>query len=196
MNAEAMMGWGVSCGEVWVSHSEDVRRENPRRHCYTWESLGRWDLTGRVVRDTKRRSVPAEAECSVPVTESEGRPVTWLVYDKPTAARVHEAKAEKPVEKDAGLAERFAALSGKWMDESGAESSLSRIIGNIHYLRIIGMGMEAVPLIHNDLQKTGAPWFVALEAITGRTGIGAEHPGNFKKKAEMWLKWGREQGYV
>jgi hypothetical protein len=90
----------------------------------------------------------------------------------------------------------FDELRGKWIDETGGDSSLSRITGNINYLSIIKLGFAAVPLILRDLERTHAPWFVALEAITGVRGFAQKHPGSFRKIGDEWLKWGRDNGYI
>jgi hypothetical protein len=94
------------------------------------------------------------------------------------------------------LTDQFHTLALQWREEIGPDSSLSNIVSNINYLRVISLGPSVVPLILRDLQRQPAPWFVALRAITGNDTIGAEYPGNFKKKAEAWLQWGRDHGLV
>jgi hypothetical protein len=91
---------------------------------------------------------------------------------------------------------RFYELAAKWNEEIGAESSLTKITGNINYLRIISLGKPVVPLILKQLQHESAPWFLALSAITGELNIGKEHAGNFGKMAEAWLQWGSQNGYI
>lgn len=92
--------------------------------------------------------------------------------------------------------EKFASLSRKWREEIGPESSLSKITGNINYLRIISLGKKALPFILRDLQREPAPWFLALRAITGEENVGREHAGDFRKMADAWLVWGRAQGHI
>jgi hypothetical protein len=92
--------------------------------------------------------------------------------------------------------DQFGALSKQWREEVGAESSLSKITGNMNYLRIISLGKKAVPLILRDLQREPAPWFLALRAITGEQNVGREYAGNFKQMADSWISWGREKGYI
>jgi hypothetical protein len=91
---------------------------------------------------------------------------------------------------------KFAALSRQWRQEIAAESSLSRITGNINYLRVIAMGEKVIPLILKELKRAPAPWFVALRALTGQRDIGAEHSGNFRKIADSWVEWGERRGYI
>jgi hypothetical protein len=57
----------------------------------------------------------------------------------------------------ANLQDRFKSLSERWREEIGPDSSLSNIVGNINYLRVIAMGEEAVPLILQELQREPAP---------------------------------------
>jgi len=92
--------------------------------------------------------------------------------------------------------DEFGALSKKWREEVGAESSLSKITGNLNYLRVISLAKRAVPLILRDLQRDPAPWFLALRAITGQENVGREHAGNFKRAADSWIAWGKENGYI
>ena len=94
------------------------------------------------------------------------------------------------------ITEEFGTLAKKWREEVGAESSLSKITGNLNYLRVISLGKRAVPLILRDLQRDPAPWFLALRAITGQENVGREHAGNFKSAADSWIAWGKENGYI
>jgi hypothetical protein len=94
------------------------------------------------------------------------------------------------------LSSQFYELASRWREEIGPDSSLSNITSNINYLRVISLGLGVVPFILQDLQREPAPWFVALRAITGNDTIGAEYPGNFKKKAAAWLDWGRAEGLL
>jgi hypothetical protein len=91
---------------------------------------------------------------------------------------------------------RFCSLASRWKAEIGPDSSLSNITNNMNYLRIIAMGEEAIPLILRELQREPAPWFVALRAITGEDSVDRDFPGNFRKKADAWLRWGFENGYI
>lgn len=94
------------------------------------------------------------------------------------------------------IAGEFRLLANDWYEETGPESSLTRITGNPNYLRIIALGKRAIPLILRELQKEPAPWFVALRALTGEQMIGKEHVGNFSKMAEAWVSWGKAQKLI
>lgn len=90
----------------------------------------------------------------------------------------------------------FHTLAKQWKEETGELSSLSKVCSNWNYLRIIALGEGAVPLILRELQREPAPWFVALEAISGEHNIGRQFAGNFRKMAAEWLEWGAARGLI
>src|SRR6266446_2573528 len=128
-----------------------------------------------------------------------------VILDEPATLRPNttvtvlaaESTIPDPLETNSDNTEaQFGSLSQKWREEVGAESSLSKITGNMNYLRVISLGKKAVPLILRDLQREPAPWFLALRAITGAEDVGQEHAGNFRMMASSWIAWGREKGYI
>jgi hypothetical protein len=94
------------------------------------------------------------------------------------------------------LKETFRRLSTSWRDQIGLDSSLTNILGNINYLKIIALGKKAVPLILTELQGAPMPWFTALQAITGENPVDANSAGDFRRMADSWLQWGRERGLI
>jgi hypothetical protein len=95
------------------------------------------------------------------------------------------------------LEERFRTLVTSWKKEIAFESSLTEILMNHHYLKIIGLGPPALPLILEELQREPDRWFLALESITGEDpAASAENTGDFKKISEIWLEWGRDRGLI
>jgi hypothetical protein len=64
------------------------------------------------------------------------------------------------------------------------------------YLRIIGLGERAIPLILEDLRKTPDHWFVALHAITGVSPVPEESRGRIDEMAKAWIIWGEQSGYL
>ena len=90
----------------------------------------------------------------------------------------------------------FFKFAQKWKEETGGESSLSRITGNRYYLKIISLGAGVVPLILRELQKEPAPWFVALRVLTDELNVGKNAPGNFRSMADAWLKWGADSKHI
>ena len=92
--------------------------------------------------------------------------------------------------------EQFKHYALKWKAETGGDSSLTSITNNMSYLRVIGLGEKAIPLILQDLQKEPAPWFVALRAISEDDSVGRDSPGDFHKMAAAWIRWGKDHGYI
>jgi hypothetical protein len=64
------------------------------------------------------------------------------------------------------------------------------------YQKIIGMGLAAVPLILEELQREPNQWFWALEAITDENPVPPEAAGKVRLMAEAWIQWGREHGLL
>jgi hypothetical protein len=98
--------------------------------------------------------------------------------------------------------QRFLALKELWDREIGSSSSTTVICSHPAYKEIIGMGIEAVPYILEDMLSDDAVqygprhWFVALYLITGVNPVPNEHRGNMGKMASDWIAWGREKGFL
>src|SRR6266478_3395115 len=82
------------------------------------------------------------------------------------------------------LESNFKFLVKQWREQVGGDSSLSRITGNINYLKVISLGKQVIPLILKELQKEPAPWFVALRVLTGEEKVGRQHAGDFRRMAD------------
>ena len=91
---------------------------------------------------------------------------------------------------------QFRHLSAKWLEEVGPDSSLSNIVSNLNYLNVIAMGKRVIPLILRELEREPAPWFAALQAITGENPADRQLAGNFPRMAEAWIEWGRRHGLI
>jgi hypothetical protein len=74
-----------------------------------------------------------------------------------------------------------------WLRETLFSSSISEITNHPAYHGIIALGEDALPFIIDDLKKTDAHWFYALEKITAKNPIKAEHRGNVKLMKADWL---------
>jgi hypothetical protein len=90
----------------------------------------------------------------------------------------------------------FTQLCTLWKEETSFSSSLTEICSNMNYLKIIGIGFPAIPLILDDLAKTFAPWFIALEAISRENPVPPEIEGNFEEMAKLWLLWGQSKKII
>jgi len=90
--------------------------------------------------------------------------------------------------------QRFSELADQWYRETRTTSSLRKMITHPAYLRILGMGTEAVPLLLRELEKTRDHWLVALHAITGEE---PASPGaDYDEAVDAWLNWGRRIGHI
>jgi len=89
----------------------------------------------------------------------------------------------------------FFELANQWRRETNHMSLMSDVILHPAYQRIIGMGLNVVPLILRELSKEPDHWFWALRSITGANPVKPEDKGRLKKMAEAWLDWGRKHGY-
>jgi hypothetical protein len=96
----------------------------------------------------------------------------------------------------ASLAGRFRHLAAWWKRDSEFQSSPSRIALHSAYQQIIGMGREALPLILRDLEQTQAPWFWALQAISGEDPVRAEDRGYIDRMTTAWIRWGKQRKLV
>jgi len=92
--------------------------------------------------------------------------------------------------------QRFMELAKEWHEATDHLSSPSQIAMHPAYQRIIGMGPSAVPFILEDLRRSGGQWYWALHAITDASPVppGVRHTS--REVEEMWLRWGREHGYI
>jgi hypothetical protein len=92
--------------------------------------------------------------------------------------------------------ERFQRLAAEWKSKSQFLSNTAQMALLRPYQAIIGMGMPAVPLILEELQRDADQWFWALEAITEENPVRPEDAGNVRQMAKAWVEWGRQRGLV
>ena len=112
------------------------------------------------------------------VLEEDGR--------KPLRSRIPDAAFFKQKE--------FVKLATKWKEETEGNSSISKKLLNLSYLRIIAMGETAVPLILQELKSNPDHWFVALKVITNADPVNSG--ASFNQAVDDWLKWGQNQGLI
>ena len=101
----------------------------------------------------------------------------------------------KMIPETAKLEATFTNLVTEWERKTGLESRTAVKIEHPAYQRIIGLGEAALPLIFRQMEKKAGHWFRALNAITGADPVSKEIWGNMGKMTEVWLQWGRDQGY-
>jgi hypothetical protein len=96
----------------------------------------------------------------------------------------------------APIANRFAGLSETWKAERGPSSSLTEIVLQPAYQRIIGLGSQVVPSILAELAVAPDHWFWALTAITGSNPVPDEAAGDLSAMTQAWLDWGKREGIL
>jgi len=94
------------------------------------------------------------------------------------------------------LGRRFQQLAERWKSESAHLSSLVEMAILPSYQQIIGIGPEAIPLILQELDSDPDWWFWALQSITGTDPVPEDRRGRLPEMTEVWLNWGRENGYL
>jgi hypothetical protein len=87
--------------------------------------------------------------------------------------------------------QQFNRLAARWHEETDHLSSLTDIVLNLNYQRIIGMGPAALPFVFDELRTNGGHWFWALRAITGEDPIQPRDRGNIQNMKNAWLEWWR-----
>lgn len=92
--------------------------------------------------------------------------------------------------------DRFHRLATQWREESQYMSNTGQMTLLKSYLRIIGMGAPAVPLLLEELKRQPDHWFQALESITEENPVPAEDAGRVERMAAAWVEWGVRQGHV
>lgn len=86
--------------------------------------------------------------------------------------------------------EIFRELVDKWRRETWHLSSVNRRVSHPAYLKIIGLGAQAIPWILQELRQAPDYWFPALEALT-RDNFSPK-ADTMKELCEAWLAWGEE----
>jgi len=100
--------------------------------------------------------------------------------------------AQQKDEKD-HLRETFMRLANAWREETWFVSSLKKKISHPDYLKIIGLGPDAIQFLLADQADSGGYWSWALEAITRQDP--APDAKTMHQLRDAWLAWGRSNGY-
>jgi hypothetical protein len=88
----------------------------------------------------------------------------------------------------------FEALNKKWCRDTRHLSLISKKVVHPAYLRIIGMGEAAIPLLLEALRDRPTHWFAALRATANTDPCPID--ANPSQARDAWLSWGRLQGYI
>ena len=89
-----------------------------------------------------------------------------------------------------------ARLLAQWEEETAVLSDSGKIQSHPAYLAIIALGPPALPALFRYLEKTRNGHVTpALTKITGVQQVPPELRGRIREIADVWIKWGRENGY-
>jgi hypothetical protein len=108
------------------------------------------------------------------------------------SSMVDQTKAQRSYQQS--LEDEFRRLVKEWRNATCHTSSLTKMVTNSSYLRIIGLGEKAIPLVLRELEARPDHWLVALHALTGEDP--APEGSTFTEAVHAWLEWGRERGYL
>jgi hypothetical protein len=100
------------------------------------------------------------------------------------------------VYREASVQTRFRRLAQEWKEQSRYLSNTAQMVMLKPYQRIIGLGLPAVPLILEELQREPDQWFWALESITEQDPVPPEAKGKIRLMAQAWIDWGTQRGYA
>jgi len=90
--------------------------------------------------------------------------------------------------------ETFERLAASWERDTLLVSSPSEAAMHDSYQKIIGLGLQVVPLLLQRLRDTRRNYFWALNAITHRDP--AERSETVGEAIDAWLAWGSDNGYI
>lgn len=97
--------------------------------------------------------------------------------------------------KVARLRPEFTALVEQWRRETGFLSSVDEKILHSAYQSIMTMGIDAVPLVLEELEARGGHWFWALHFMT--KGVDPVPEGaDIAAARDAWLEWGKKEGHL
>jgi hypothetical protein len=88
----------------------------------------------------------------------------------------------------------FKQLASVWERETLLVSSPTEAATRDSYQKIIGLGLQCVPLLLERLRESRRNYFWALDAITHQNP--AEHAESVGEAIDAWMEWGRDNGYI
>lgn len=92
------------------------------------------------------------------------------------------------------IRDEFTLLADQWRRDTRHLSIVQKKITHPSYLRIIGMGRPAVPLLLETLRDRPSHWFAALRAVSNVDPVPVD--ANPATAREAWLEWGRAHGLI
>lgn len=124
------------------------------------------------------------------------RPTPGGSQDAPAPLKDIQRHFEAPVSREAStLNGLFEQLVTEWHEDTELSSSSTKITTHPSYLRIIGLGTRALPLIFGRLRVGSDHWNSALTAITGEHPVQPNDSGRLSAMRARWLEWAADHGY-
>jgi hypothetical protein len=91
---------------------------------------------------------------------------------------------------------KFDALAAQWQKDTMFHSSISAIVLDPSYQKIIGLGVAVVPFILQEMRKAPGHWYWALAAITQENPAEHASPGDIGAICDAWIQWGIRRGLL
>lgn len=94
------------------------------------------------------------------------------------------------------VGKEFKRLAAEYRQDTGNLADGHLMASHQAYRAIVAMGRPAVPFLLRELQQNPDSWFVALSMITKAKPEKSSDFPDPHKRAEAWLRWGRQHGYI
>jgi hypothetical protein len=157
-------------------------------------SQERGDFTG--MRDAWLRWGRANGYLPPVAADSEGYgPGTPLPPQPPSSPGKGDGGEGAGALPEPDLEKKLQQLAAIWRAETCYLSSSTAMANHPAYQEIFALASAAVPLLLRELEREPDHWSVALRALTGANPIAPADRGKVKQIAQVWLRWGRANGY-
>lgn len=113
------------------------------------------------------------------------------IYGENDMATVHSSRETLET-----VEHQFRRLEAIWLAESGHHSSTKKLIQHEAFQEILQLGKDVIPFMLRDLQEKPRLWVWALPHIAEVNPVSTADGADIAKMSEVWLRWGREQGYL
>jgi hypothetical protein len=90
----------------------------------------------------------------------------------------------------------FRSHFTRWKKETKYISSITEIVNNKHYKRIIDMGPKVVPAILRHIDKYPDHFSYALLQLTGENPIVPDDCGRILNQCKTWVQWGKDKDLI
>lgn len=168
-------------GIMTYEDAERGRDQGRRRRARSWAE----DLKRKSQNSPYQVAIADESRSFLSCETGHGKMLTELLVSSVAIPTVSDV-----------LEKKFIRLRDEWKSRKSHSSSVESHILHPAYLRIIGMGVDALPFIFAELDaKRLDHWFPALQAITEASPVPERDEGRISKMAEAWVEWGKQNGY-